>query len=154
MELAVYASPQPAINVFALTTWLALRGEVPGPLFLQADGGGTIRPDRGRLAGQAVARIVKASAAMLPAPCPVRLRQAPPGWTGVARRCLVNIVSDVRCGGRSLPPAHASEGLLQPLQTCRRNSYRVRHRRPPADRDWRRRSVPEASYSTFFVFNV
>ncbi|KAA0571512.1 hypothetical protein [Azospirillum sp. Sh1] len=69
MEQAVYGSPQPAIDVVAaLTAWLALRGEVPGPLFLQADGGGTIRPDRGRLAGQAVARIVKAAAAMLPAP--------------------------------------------------------------------------------------
>lgn len=63
-ELAVYGSPQPAIDVVAaLTAWLALRGEAPGPLFLQADGGGVLRPDRGRLAGQAVARIVKAAAA-------------------------------------------------------------------------------------------
>lgn len=62
-ELAVYGSPQPTIDVVAaLTAWLALRGEDSGPLFLQADGGGTIHPDRGRLAGQAVARIVKAAA--------------------------------------------------------------------------------------------
>ncbi|MBF5094985.1 hypothetical protein F1643_11305 [Azospirillum sp. INR13] len=60
VELAVYGSPRPAFDVAAaLTIWPALRGEVPGPLFLQADGSGTTHPDRGRLAGQTVARIVK-----------------------------------------------------------------------------------------------
>ncbi|MBP2315465.1 site-specific integrase [Azospirillum soli] len=62
-EVAVYGSPVAAIDVVAaLKAWLDLRGDAPGPLFVQADGGGKIRIDRGRLAGQAVARIVKGAA--------------------------------------------------------------------------------------------
>ncbi|MCW2241589.1 site-specific integrase [Azospirillum canadense] len=63
-EVAIYGSPNPAIDaVAALQAWLTVRGDAPGRLYVQADGGGNIRLDRGELAGQPVVRIVKLAAA-------------------------------------------------------------------------------------------
>ena len=44
--------------------------------------------------------------------CPVRLRYAPPDWTGAAGRCLLaNIVSGVPRGGRSVAPPYRGRRL-------------------------------------------